>query len=203
MVIAMRIVSLLVVACSCASVAAQSSHRGLGIEMEVAYAHFGLSVKEDNILDRERGNAVAVSAAVMWHDSLRTGWKGTSLGAGSEVLWWDEELLIPIFFQMQVRPWAQARPFFHIRPERVSISLRGGGALGAWKQTSTGQLSGGQYYHCGLRYGLNNVRRRSTWLEIGSTLLAMRGYYLVRSDGSWKKEDPDFLSIQVGLGVAW
>jgi hypothetical protein len=34
-------------------------------------------------------------------------------------------------------------------------------------------------------------------------MLAMRGNYLVRVDGSWKEEDPDFLAIQVGLGVAW
>ncbi len=95
------------------------------------YAHFGLSAKEDNILDRERGNALAFSAAMMWHDSLRTGWKGVSLGAGSEVLWWEEELLIPIFFQMEVRPWAQARPFFQIRPERISINMRRGGVVGA------------------------------------------------------------------------
>jgi hypothetical protein len=68
----MRIVSLLVAACAYASVAAQSTHRGLGLEMGVTYAHFVLSAKEDNILDRERGNAVAFSAAMMWHDSLRT-----------------------------------------------------------------------------------------------------------------------------------
>jgi hypothetical protein len=171
--------------------------------MGVTYAHFGLSAKEDNILDRERGNALAFSAAMMWHDSLRTGWKGVSLGAGSEVLWWDEELLIPIFFQMEVRPWVQARSFFQIRPDRISINLRIGGVVGAWKETTTGQLTGGQYLKCGLRYGLNNVSRRSTWLEIGSAMLAMRGNYLVRADGSWKEEDPDFLSIQIGLGVAF
>lgn len=198
----MRIVALLVAACAFASVAAQSSHRGLGFEGDVAYAHFGLSVKEDNILDRERGNAVAFSAAMMWHDSLRAGWKGLSLGVGGEGLWWDEELLIPVFFQLELRPWVQAGPVFQIRPERISINLGIGGVVGAWKETTTGQLAGGQYLKCGLRYGLNNVSRRSAWLEIGSAMLAMRGNYLVRSDGSWKEEDPDFLCIQVGLGAA-
>jgi hypothetical protein len=199
----MRILSLLVIACIATSVAAQTSHRGLGFEMGVTYAHFGLSAKEDNILDRERGNALAFSAAMMWHDSLRTGWKGVSMGAVSEVLWWEEELLIPIFFQMEVRPWAQARPVFQIRPDRISINMRIGGVVGAWKETTTGQLTGGQYLKCGLRYGLNNVSRRSTWLEIGSAMLAIRGKYLVRSECVWKEEDPDFLSIQIGLGVAW
>lgn len=202
-IIGMRFVSLIFMAGLAASVAAQSTRRVLGFEVDGAYAYFGSSAIKDNIMDKERGNALALSAAVMWRDSVRTGWDGISIGAGSGIFWWDEEILVPVFLQFEFKPWAQAKPFFLIRPERIAFNVRAGGVFGAWKETTTGQLSGGLCSYLGLRYALGYSKKPSTWLEIGSGFFGMRGSYAVESGGVWKEKDPDFLYVQVALGVAW
>lgn len=197
----MRAVAFLVTVGMVASVAAQGSRRVLGLELDVAYAYFGPSNVRDNILDQERGNALALTAAAMWRDTAGTGW--VAIGGGGGCFWWDQELLLPVFVQVEFRPWAEAKPFFLIRPERIGFNVRGGVSFGAWKETSSGQLSGGAYTYVGLRYALGNAGKPSAWLEIGSGMLGMRGSYAVESGGGWKEEDPDFLYVQVALGVAW
>ena len=181
---------------------AQSPRRDPAVDLDAGYAFFRPEA-QDNILDKDHGNAIGLFASVMWRDTTRDRESRFGLGAGVAMLVWDGQPLLPVFIQVELRPWEQARTFSPIDPERLGFDLRMGAVLGAWKQTTTGQLSGGQYYHVGVRYALDRKKKWRTWLEIGTGMLGMRGSYEVVSDGVWEERDPDFPYAQFALGVAW
>ena len=181
----------------------QQPRDGLGLEISSSYLFVPIVYhEEDNILDQDRNNALSFNTALMWHDTtnLGRGFGRGSFGIGTGLLLWEGELLMPIYIQANWYPFIREQPLGGIEINRLAIVGQLGGALGAWKETTLGQLRVGLTGHLGLRYPIR--RSPALWIEAAWGWMDLKGPYQRNVEGAWVEEDEvSFYLVSYSIGV--
>ncbi len=157
----------------------------------------------DNILDRERGDATFIGAGFLLGDTTGHG-RGIgrfAIGLGAGALLWEGVAMMPIYGQVLWYPFIRRAPLAGVRLDRLGIAMRFGGILGAWKHTDRGQLAGHTYTDLAITYPALRGPI-SVCMDAGLGMIMLKGPYTITEEGV--KEDrryAEFIYPRLGLSV--